>query len=266
MANDLRDEIFVTIQNNQYTAQLIVERTGVLSGIQRLQELLGERSISAVFHKQDRDTVLAGENVLTLAGTPKEIAIAEEFIIGMLSKSSGIATAARQAVDMAGKMRIVSGAWKKMPPEIKFIVREAVSHGGAYFRVVDDPFLYLDKNFVCMLGGIKETLRAVENRPELKCIQIKGHTGDIAEEAALAAMNGAGVIMLDTGNIEELRKVSRKLQEIGYRSKVRLAFAKGIKLQDIRKLRAEDIDILDIGVQIIDAPLLDMKLDVVRSS
>jgi nicotinate-nucleotide pyrophosphorylase (carboxylating) len=266
MANDIRDIIFATIHNNQYTAQISTERTGILSGIQRLKAVLAQQQIAAVFHKQERDLVTAGECILTVTGNPKDIAVAEEFIVGMLSKASGIATAAKQAVDKAGKMRIVSGAWKKMPPEIKMIVREAVSHGGAHFRILDVPFLYLDKNFVCMLGGIKETLCAVEKMPELKCIQLKGHTGDIAEEAVSAARYGASVIMVDTGSIADLRQASQKLQESGCRSKVQLAFAKGITLQDIEKLQTEDIDILDIGVQIVDAPLLDMKLDVVRSS
>jgi nicotinate-nucleotide pyrophosphorylase (carboxylating) len=266
MANDIRDSIFATIHNNSYTAQLSSERDGILSGIERLKELLAQRHITAAFHKQERDLVTAGECILTLTGNPKDIAVAEEFIVGTLSKSSGIATAAKQAVDKAGSMRIVSGAWKKMPYELKTIVREAVSHGGAHFRILDVPFLYLDKNFVSMLGGIKETLCAVKEMSESKCIQLKGQTGDIVEEAVCAAQYGASVIMIDTGIIADLRQVSRKLQETGYRSKVQLAFAKGITLQDIEKLQTEDIDILDIGVQIIDAPLLDMKLDVVRGS
>jgi nicotinate-nucleotide pyrophosphorylase (carboxylating) len=116
-----------------------------------------------------------------------------------------------------------------------------------------------------MLGGIKETLAAVSTRPELKVLQLKGETGDIAAEAVLAAECGAGIIMVDTGNVEDLRGVSAALKKNGWRSKVQLAFAKGISLQDIANLQDEDIDILDIGMQIIDAPLLDMKLDVVGS-
>jgi nicotinate-nucleotide pyrophosphorylase (carboxylating) len=265
MANDIRDVIFKTIQNKTYNARLVTECSGVLSGIKRLKELLVQDNISATFYKQDCETIRAGECILTLSGSPKEIAIAEEFAIGMLSKSSGIATATKKAVELAGNLRIVSGAWKKMPTEIKVLVREAVRHGGGYFRIVDVPFLYLDKNFVSMLGGIKETLLAVENRPELKCIQVKGNTLDIAEEAILAAKYGAGVIMVDTGKLEDIRRVSQKLYETEYRSKIQLAFAKGITFNDISALQKEDVDILDIGVQIIDAPLLDMKLDVVRN-
>ncbi|HEY3426656.1 MAG TPA: hypothetical protein VGL27_17815 [Negativicutes bacterium] len=265
MANDIRDVIFASIQNNEYTAWLSAERAGVLSGIKRLQELLEARQINTTFYKKDGESVVAGERILMLRGNPKEIASAEEFIIGVLSKTSGIATAAYQAVCTAEPMRVVSGAWKKMPFEIKHLVREAVNHGGAQFRITDVPFLYLDKNFVGMLGGIKETLAAVTEMKELKVIQVKGDTGDIAKEALTAAEYGAGIIMVDTGRIEDFRKVNLLLKQTGYRAKVQLAFAKGVMLHDIEMLKAEEIDILDIGVQIIDAPLLDMKLDVVRS-
>lgn len=265
MANDIRDTIFASVRDKIFTARLTAEQNGVVSGSKRLQTVLAEQRLQYQLHKQDNDTVAAGEVILTLTGTPKEIAVAEEFAIGMLSKPSGIATAARKAVASAGSLRIVSGAWKKMPPEIKQLVREAVQHGGAQFRIVDVPFLYLDKNFVRMLGGIKATLAAVSARPELKVLQLKGESGDIAAEAVLAAECGAGVIMVDTGNVEDLRRVSAGLRTTGWRSKVQLAFAKGISLQHIGSLQAEDIDILDIGMEIIDAPLLDMKLDVVGS-
>jgi len=44
------------------------------------------------------------------------MAAAEEELIGWLSKASGIATAARRARRTAGKdLKVVSGAWKKMP-------------------------------------------------------------------------------------------------------------------------------------------------------
>lgn len=261
---DIRDIIFATIQSQKYTANLTTERAGVLSGIERLKAVLAERNINSTFLKADGDWVEAGECILTVVGTPKEIAMAEEFIVGMISKPSGIATAARLAVKKAGNMRVVSGAWKKMPPEIKQIVREAVSHGGAHFRIVDVPFLYLDKNFVRMFGGIKETLLAVKDMTELKAIQVKGDSGDIVAEAITAVEYGAGVVMVDTGEISDLRKVSESLQQSGQRSKIKLAFAKGISLGDIEKLGIEDIDILDIGAEIIDGPLLDMKFDVVR--
>lgn len=150
-----------------------------------------------------------------------------------------------------------------MPPEIKWQVREAVAAGKASFRIANPPFLYLDKNFVRMLGGIEKTMLAVASIPDtLKVIQLKGEYGDIAKEAVTAVYGGAGILMIDTGNLDDFERVQDALIKAGLRPKVKLAFAQGIKVEDIPSLRGRGIEILDIGMSIIDAPLLDMKMDV----
>jgi nicotinate-nucleotide pyrophosphorylase (carboxylating) len=160
-------------------------------------------------------------------------------------------------------MKIVCGAWKKMPPEIKPIVREAVVCGGAAFRITDQPFLYLDKNFVRMLGGIEATLNAVAPvRDKLKVIQLKGEFGGVAQEALTAVTHGADILMIDTGGLADFEAARQALAAANLRQRVKLAFAKGVRLQDIPAMKGRGIDILDIGSEIVDAPLLDMKLDV----
>lgn len=261
---DIRDVIFAAISDRLYTAYILAERAGVIAGTARLGEQLASLGITAEIRVKDGDEVAAGAAVAKLTGTPKQIAMAEEVAIGLLAKPSGIATAARQAVELAGPgLRIVSGAWKKMPPEIKWVVREAIAAGGAAFRIVDSPFLYLDKNFVQMLGGVEATLKAVADQDDkMKCIQLKGRTAPIADEALTAAKSGADILMIDTGDLADIEAANAALAAAGLRDKVSLAFAKGIRLEDIPALRGRGIDILDIGVGIVGAPLLDMKLDV----
>lgn len=261
---DIRDIIFAAINEKQFTAHLLTEGAGVIAGVKRLQAFLAENKIDADIRVVDGQQIAAGAVVATFSGTPKQIAVAEEFVVGFLAKPSGIATAARRAVDAAGpEIRIVCGAWKKMPPEIKYIVREAVATGGAFFRITDQPFLYLDKNFVRMLGGVEATLRAVAGiTDKAKSIQIKGETGDIGAEALAAVNWGANILMVDTGRQEDVAIVNQVLDQAGCRNKVKLAFAKGVKIEGIKTLLGHGIDILDIGTGILDAPMLDMKLEV----
>jgi nicotinate-nucleotide pyrophosphorylase (carboxylating) len=261
---DIRETIFASIAGRKYQAEVIAEQDGIVTGTKRLLAALAEKGIQAELRLADGAPVKAGDCVVQLVGTPQQLAVAEEFVIGMLAKPSGIATAAHRAVSFAGDaIRVVCGAWKKMPPEIKGIVREAVAAGGAAFRISDQPFLYLDKNFVRMLGGIVATLRAVAPmKDKLKVIQLKGHYGDVAHEAVLAVEHGADILMIDTGSLPDAEAAHRALLAAGRRNQVKLAFAKGIRVEDIPDLRGRGIDILDIGVGIIDAPLLDMKLEV----
>ena len=263
---DVRDIFLASVITEQNTADIVADGSGVISGTKSLIEALQGIGIQPDFITLDGSEVLKGTVIATISGSPKQIAMAEEFSIGVLAKPSGIATAARRAVALAGPdLRIVCGAWKKMPPAIKHTVREAITCGGAAFRISDQPFVYLDKNIVSMLHGIEATLAAVRDMKEsLKCIQIKGWQREVAEEAILAATNGADIIMVDTGRVEDIQKVNEALMEKGLRSQVRLAFAKGIRIEDIPELTQCGIDILDIGCAILDAPLLDMRLDVRR--
>lgn len=261
---DIRDTIFASLKGCHYTAQLITERAGVIAGTARFAETVAATGVSVKLLVADGDEVASGATLAEFTGGPKELAMAEEVAVGLLAKPSGIATAARRAVELAGPgLRIVSGAWKKMPPEIKWEVRGAVAAGGAAFRIVDEPFLYLDKNFVRMLGGIEATLGAVaQMNDKVKCIQIKGHYAAVADEALAAVRGGADIIMVDTGNLADAAAVNAALAAAGCRDKVKVAFASGIQMEDIPALRGKGIDILDIGVAIIDAMLLDMKFEV----
>jgi len=99
-------------------------------------------------------------------------------------------------------------------------------------------------------------------RKRTKVVQLKGETDSIANEAVEAANYGAQVIVIDTGKRSDINPVVAALNKIGIRHKVRIGFAGNVKIKDIRKFRDSGIDILEIGRAIVDAPLLDVKMDV----
>ena len=262
---DLRDLIFRDISDKRVEARIWSTQDGVVAGIGRVTGKARELGLSIDAHVRDGDEVKGGDTIATITGTPKQISVAEDVLIGLISKTSGIATAARRAVKLSeGRIRIVCGAWKKMPYAIKNEVREAIEAGGAEIRISSEPFIYLDKNYIRMFGGIKKALKAAKIfEDRIKVVQIKGETDLIWKEALEASCEGADIIMVDTGKIEDLKLVSEKLVDAGLRSSVELAFGGSINLEDIPKFLTLDVDILDIGRAIIDAPMLDIRLDVV---
>jgi len=155
----------------------------------------------------DGAAVLGGEQILWLSGTPMQVAVAEERVIGLLAKPSGIATAAAAFVARAGgRPRIVSGAWKKLPFGQKDMIRSAITIGGAEPRIAEWPFTYIDKNMVAMLGGVRATLEIVAGLPSRRTvIQLGG--GDITSDACDAATCGVHVVFVDTGRIADLDRV-----------------------------------------------------------
>ncbi|MDQ7783907.1 MAG: hypothetical protein RDU20_13575 [Desulfomonilaceae bacterium] len=263
---DIRETIFRGHLHRDITAVIRAEAAGVVSGLERAAETGTDLGLKVSSTLRDGDRLDAGSRVVELRGNPCAIARAEDVIIGTLSKSSGIATAARRARETAGShFRVVSGGFKKMPTEIKHIVRKAAQDGGIGIRILDGPFVYLDKNYVRILGGIARTLLAAAPLERNAAIQIRGETGPIGEEAVEAALTGAAVVMVDTGRLDDLAAVSKALREKGLRSGVRVAFAGNVSLDDLIGLHNRDVDVVDVGYAILDAPCVPMTFDVIDS-
>ncbi len=261
MAVDLRHQIFAGRAERRFTAVVSAGRAGVLAGVAAAETQAGPIGLRLTWGYAEGDRLAADTPVVTVTGGPAAIAMGEERLLGCLCKPSGIATAARRAVDLAsGRVRVVSGAWKKMPPELKEPVRRAVAAGGMPSRILDTPFIYLDKNYIRMFGGITATLQAVQALDGVKVIQVRGEEAPVSVETERAWRHGAGVVMVDTGNGDDLRAA---LDVASGCPGLQIAFAGGIRLDDIPGLAGTGVSILDIGTAIVDAPLLDMKFDVI---
>ncbi len=265
---DIRDEIFKDIKNSKVRAAIKADDEGIVAETKAAKSSAGELELSLEYIAGEGARVKKGDIILQFRGSPKQAAIAEERLIGLMSKPSGIATAAGRFVEKAGtKIQIVSGAWKKIHMSQKEITRRAVKTGGALCRICEEPFLYIDKNYVKMLGGIKESMEAVKRlNGYVRVIQIEGRIKNIRDEACEAAENGADIIFIDNENQDDIKIVGQCLAEKDLRKNVRLAFSGNIRLEDIEKLKESDADILDIGRAIVDAQLLDMRMEILDIS
>lgn len=261
----IRLKIFQKHLYKDVTAILVAEESGVLSGNKRARDLMERLGLQFFSTLADGNNIDEGQEIARVIGDPVQIAQAEELIIGSLSKSSGIATAAYRARLQAGsRCRVVSGGWKKMPIEIKEMVRQAVRDGGVDVRISMQPFTYLDKNYVRILGGVLEATKTGVALGHPVVVQIRGETAPVVEESIMAAQAGASVVMVDTGKRDDVSAVARALKKQGLRSKVDIAFAGDILFEDIETLSRMDVDVLDIGYTILDAPCLKMRFDVIE--
>jgi nicotinate-nucleotide pyrophosphorylase (carboxylating) len=264
---DIRDDILSGVSDRTVTACVIADDEGLVVETRAVEDEAKALGLTLKHILNEGSRVKPGDEIVRLDGRPKQIVMCEERLIGMIAKPSGIATAARRFVDKAGQRpRIVSGAWKKMPWHQKEMIQRAVVGGGADCRIANAPFLYLDKNYVRMLGGVKRCLKAVADlNGYLKVVQLRGEYNEIGLEAMEAVGNGADIIFVDTGKPDDLELTVYKLREMGWRDRVKIAFGGGVQLEDVPSLKAMDADILDIGRPIIDAPLLDMRMEVIAT-
>jgi nicotinate-nucleotide pyrophosphorylase (carboxylating) len=265
-APDIRHQIFREHMGRNIVAVLVAEAAGVVSGIDRAGHLIESLGLDLATDLADGAVIDSRQEIARVAGNPLQIAQVEERIIGAVSKSSGIATAARRARLLAGsRCKVVSGGWKKMPLEIKDLVRKAAQDGGIDIRICDEPFLYLDKNYVRILGGVGKAVRAVAHLGRSIVVQVRGETDAVENEALEAGRAGAAVVMVDTGLRQDLANVGQALRWNDFRSRVRIAFSGNVSHSDMESLVLMDVDVVDIGYAILDAPCLPMRFDVIEA-
>lgn len=265
MPDPFYEKVLGECRNRRLTAVLRSREDGWLAGVHFAEKAASALGIKAEWKRKNGESIRKGEEIARFQNLPEPILKLENLVIGLISKPSGIASAAKRALQAgSGKIRLVCGGWKKHPFLIKEMVREAVTAGGLDQRILDQPFLYLDKNYVRIFGGIGQTLRAVAADRAAKVIQVRGEFAPIAEEAREAIRNGARVVMVDTGSWEDLDKVLQVMKAGKPSSGVQTAFAGGIRIEDIPALVRKGVDILDIGAAILDAPWLELSYDVVK--
>lgn len=261
---DIRDLIFFKVKRKKYLVHIISQGSGILSGTKYFKYSCKKLGLQLLECRESGERIYPFDNIASFYGRPKQIAQAEEELIGWIAKASGIATAAWKAKSIAGRrLHVVSGAWKKMPVTIKEIVRQAIVDGGIDYHISKKPFIYLDKNYIKILGGVKEALFTVKNFNNFtKVVQLKSRGEKMIQEAIISTELGADIIMIDTGEVEDVKMIDRALQKKGLRKKIKLAFAGDIKIENLKYLRNLPLDIVDIGKAIVDAPLIDMKMDI----
>jgi nicotinate-nucleotide pyrophosphorylase (carboxylating) len=256
-------KLFRGSNDRLFAAILSSQGSGHLAGVPLARKVTEAMGVKSAWRKQSGEAVEAGEEIARFEGTPEQILKIENLVIGLIGKPSGIASAAQRARHAAaGGTRLVCGGWKKHPFFMKKMALEAVNSGGLVLRILDTPFLYLDKNYVRIFGGIARTLQAVASHSGAKVIQLRGEFAPIAAEAREAIENGAQILMVDTGSWEDLDEVLRVMKEGNSSSRVESAFAGGIKIEDIPVLARKGVGILDIGAAILDAPWLELSYDV----
>lgn len=257
--------LLANVPKRPMRAEITVNEAGIMHGIEALTTKARDLGLEVIAHVGSGDSIAKGQRIASLQGDPMSIITGEDHLLGPISKASGIATMARRAVEQAGNIRVVSGGWKKIPQEMKETARAALQSGGVGMRLLDQPFLYFDKNYLRVFGSVTAMLKAAVALPDRAVsVQIRGETAPIGDEAVEAALGGAKVVMVDTGKIADLRACSRQLKDAGLRDGVKLAFAGEVRVADLLVLRREDVDIVDIGKAILDAPLLDFRYDVIK--
>lgn len=264
---DIKEHFFRGIDHD-FMFAITASQKGVFAGSEKLLKVAQEMQLKNLWVVSEGADLIEETTVFKAGGDPLKVALAEEKLLGLIGKPSGVATSARNMVEAArGRIKIVCGAWKKVFPENKDELRNAILVGGAGIRMTEEPFMYVDKNYVRMLGGISNSIKRALTFPgRIVVVQLKGEYGLIADEANEAVEAGAGILMVDTGNVEDIQEVVRAGLDKGWRKLVQIGFAGAVTIRELESVVEAGVDIVDVGRAIIDAPILDFRLDVLKKS
>jgi nicotinate-nucleotide pyrophosphorylase (carboxylating) len=206
----------------------------------------------------DGDRVAAGEPLVEIEGVAVEIMIASDHAMGVLGFAGGIAGRASEIREAApSELVVVCGAWKKLPAAMKPYLRAGLQVAGVGHRLVDGPFVYIDKIAVRLAGGIEAAttagLRLGHGPVSVQVVN--------PADAVSAARAGAGIVMIDSGRLADLREADRALCKTGWRHRVIVAYGGGVQPDDLEEVARAGAEIVDIGRAVLDAPLWDLRLE-----
>ncbi|KUI29283.1 hypothetical protein AU194_20635 [Mycobacterium sp. GA-2829] len=199
-----------------------------------------------------------GQPLVYIEGSAWEISVAEDHVMGVLGFAGGVARRGSEIkAEAPAGLRVVCGGWKKLPAQLKPVLRAGLDVAGLSHRLLDGEFVYVGKNQVAMLGGVPAAVtaaRGLDNGP------VSVQVVDVAQ-ALEAADAGAEVVMVDTGRLADLEAVSSAMHACG--ADVLLAYAGGVNATQLRRIANLGAHIVDIGRAVLDAPLWDLHMEVV---
>jgi nicotinate-nucleotide pyrophosphorylase (carboxylating) len=196
-------------------------------------------------------------DVAEVSGRARALLSGERVALNLLQHLSGIATAARRAVDAAGG-RLVILDTRKTTPGLRMLEKHAVRLGGAgnhRFALYDG--VLIKDNHIRVAGGVGEAVRRARAAaaPGLR-IEVEASTLDEVREAVAA---GADIILLDNMTPAQMRAA---VAVVGGRA--RTEASGGITLDNLPEVAATGVDYASLGALTHSARALDISLKLVE--
>jgi nicotinate phosphoribosyltransferase len=270
------------------TMELFARQDAVLCGIEEAKNLLGhvladadlaETKIEAL---DDGDPIGPKEVVLRIRARYRQVGLYETAMLGMLAQSTGWATAARECVEVANPMPVISFGARHVHPDITDVLDYAAIVGGcvgastpAGARLAGlSPTGTMPHSLVLIFGDTVEAALAFDRDigPEVPRIVLVDTFRDEAEEAlrvAHALGDRLFGIRLDTpaerGRVtaDLVHEVRARLDLEGFRH-VKIVVSGGLNPDRIRYFKDADapVDSYAVGSYISGASPIDFTCDI----
>jgi nicotinate-nucleotide pyrophosphorylase (carboxylating) len=237
---------------------IVAKQDLVIAGLQVAEQVfrLLEPKITFEARCADGARVAPGSTVASIEGTLAALLKGERTALNFLQRMSGIATQARDYVEMVAGTPVTLVDTRKTTPGWRVLEKYAVRMGGAHNHRMGlyDGVLIKD-NHIAVCGSIAKAVKQVRRAiSHLVKVEVEATTLDEVE-AALAA--GADIIMLDNMDLEQIR---RAVEVIEQRALVEVSG--GVTRQRLKALALTGVDLISIGALTHSAVAVDLSMTI----
>lgn len=236
-------------KNAKTTAKIIAKSRGYVSGLEVLKILFRILNLSTNFLKEDGELVNNQDIILELKGNIRDILLGERTALNLLSHMSAITTTARKFVEIinnSGK-NVKIACTRKTIPGLRIFEKMAaeIGHADTHRFSLDDMILLKDTHLRYYKGNIERLLKDMKKEASFtKKIEVEVEN---AEDALIAARNGADIIMLDNFSPEGVEDAINSLKKHNIRHKVIIEVSGGITPDNILDYLLSEPDIISSG-------------------
>ncbi|GFU23889.1 nicotinate-nucleotide pyrophosphorylase [Nephila pilipes] len=192
---------------------IYMKSSGVLAGIPFLNALFSELNLQVTWLQKEGDRLNPITEIAKVCGPAKSLLLAERLALNILSRASGVATAAARLggiVKQAGWHGTVSGS-RKTTPGFRMVEKYALIVGGVDTHRYDlSSMVMLKDNHISLSGSIEEAVRLARRlcgfslKIEVECRSLP--------EALEACKANCDVVMLDNFEPEECKRAALTLK------------------------------------------------------
>ncbi len=244
----------------QQKAKLLIKDDCVLAGVELAQEIFHfyDKGLKIEVLKQDGENVKKGEIALVVEGSARSILTTERLVLNCMQRMSGIATHAKEMVDLVAGTKTQILDTRKTTPNFRMCEKWAVYIGGATnHRYGLFDMVMLKDNHNDYAGGITQSVKStVDYLKKLnKPLKIAVETRNLEEVQEALDTRSVDVIMLDNMSLEDM-KTAVKL--IGGRAKTEASG--NVTKETVRKIAETGVDYISSGAMNYYARKIDFRL------
>jgi nicotinate-nucleotide pyrophosphorylase (carboxylating) len=227
---------------------LVAKEAGVVAGLDAATAVFEYLDCEPERHVQTGDRIDAGETVLQVTGSVRDVLRGERVAVNITGHASGIATKTWHAVDAAQDVDgdVDIACTRKTTPGLRGIEKRAVVAGGGDTHRLDLSHMVMIKdNHVAEMGMEAAVEHFREAASFTTNIEVEV---EAPADAARAAAAGADIVLLDNMSPTDTKTGVDRIRDATTAGRDVLAEASGgITVEDVSEYAATGVDVISMG-------------------